>query len=205
SIDGGKALVSWKQDFHLDPVFKTDDHRFLSGMWSNVLVKRPENQLTGVSFSYGGYHPFFQQGGRGSYTVPRPHHWLLAGTGIKRGDQFGVKDKIGGYECDGCQFDMKNGLPPPTHADGTPDSFETLGTAPAGLSEKFDASRLWVSEALFGKGTKKRVPALGNAVLGCYTRGGTVVTTGCTEWVRGLKGKAPSVERFTRNSLERLS
>jgi len=42
-------------------------------------------------------------------------------------------------------------------------------------------------------------------VLGCYTRGGTVVTTGCTEWVRGLQGKDPAIERITRNIVDRLS
>ena len=36
------------------------------------------------------------------------------------------------------------------------------------------------------------------------TRGGTVFTTGCTEWVRGLTGHDPAVERITRNVFERL-
>ena len=45
----------------------------------------------------------------------------------------------------------------------------------------------------------------GAAVLGSYTRGGTVFTTGCTEWVRGLAGRDPMVERITRNVLDRLS
>ena len=42
-------------------------------------------------------------------------------------------------------------------------------------------------------------------VLGCYTRGGTVVTTGCTEWVRGLSGRDANVERITRNILDQLA
>ena len=75
----------------------------------------------------------------------------------------------------------------------------------AGLSIKFDSSLVWVSEALYGKGTTKRVKPVGAAVLGCYVRGGTVVTTGCTEWVRGLSGGDRQVERITRNILERLS
>jgi hypothetical protein len=36
-------------------------------------------------------------------------------------------------------------------------------------------------------------------------RGGTVVTTGCTEWVRGLAGRDRQVERITRNILDRLA
>jgi hypothetical protein len=205
SEDGGRALVSWKMDFDQDPVYATDDHRLLSGMWSTRSVHRPENRLTGVSFAYGGYHRFFEHGGDGCYTVHRPDHWVFAGTGLKRDDVLGAKDKVVGYECDGCLFRLEDGLPVPTHEDGTPETFVILGTAPAGLSVKGDQSLVWVSEALYGKGTKRRVHQPGAAVLGVYTRGGTVFTTGCTEWVRGLRGRDRVVEQITRNVLDRLS
>jgi hypothetical protein len=205
SEDNGRALVSWKMDFDQDPVYKTNNHRLLTGMWSNRLVQRPENQLTGVSFASGGYHRFFEHGGDGCYTVHRPDHWVFAGTGLRRGERLGAKDKIVGYECDGCRFTLEDGLPVPTHRDGTPRTFQILGTAPAWLSVKGDRSLLWVSEALYGKGTGQRVDQPGAAVLGVYTRGGTVLTTGCTEWVRGLMGRDPAVERITRNVLDRLS
>jgi hypothetical protein len=201
----GRALVSWKADFDQDPVYKSDDQRLLSGMWSNVLVKRPENQLTGVSFTYGGYHRFFEIGGDGCYTVHRPDHWIFAATGLKRGDQLGLKDKVVGYECDGSQLTLQDDLPVPTYRDGTPQTFQILASALAGLSSKHDQSLQWASEALYGKGTKRRLEQPGAAVLGCYTRGGTVFTTGCTEWVRGLRGRDPVVERITRNVLDRLS
>jgi hypothetical protein len=42
-------------------------------------------------------------------------------------------------------------------------------------------------------------------VLGTYTRGGTVVTCGSTDWAHGLRGADPVVERITRNILDRLS
>lgn len=206
SEDNGKALTSWKADFDKDPVYQQADKRLLSGMWSNVLVGRPENTLTGVSFTYGGYHKFFEFGGDGCYTVHQPEHWIFAGTGLKQGDKLGQKDQIVGYECDGCQMtDLKSGRPVPTHKDGTPESFQILGSAPAGLSTKKDNSLLWASEALYGKGTKKRHEQMGAAVLGCYTQGGTVFTTGCTEWARGLAGHDPAVERITRNVLDRLT
>jgi hypothetical protein len=205
SEDAGRALVGWKADFDKDPVYRTDDRRLLTGMWSNRLVGRPENQLTGVSFARGGYHRFFEHGGDGCYTVHRPEHWIFAGTGLRRGDRLGAKDKVVGYECDGCEFTLEDGLPVPTCRDGTPATFQVLGTTPAGLSTKFDQSLLWVSEGLYGKGTDERVAQPGAAVLGVYTRGGTVFTTGCTEWVRGLQGKDPAVEQITRNVLDRLS
>jgi hypothetical protein len=37
----------------------------------------------------------------------------------------------------------------------------------------------------------------GHAVLGTYTRGGTVVTTGSTEWAYALDD--PAIDRITRN------
>jgi hypothetical protein len=206
SEDQGRALVSWKQNYKRDPVYKSDDHRLLTGLWSHRLIKRPENQLTGVSFCYGGYHRFFEQftDGAGAYTIHRPDHWIFAGAGLKRGDSLGAKAKIVGYECDGCQFTLQDGLLVPTHRDGTPEGFAILGTAPAGLSRR-DQSLQWVSTGLYGEASDKLIDQPGNAVLGCYTRGGTVVTTGCTEWVRGLSGKDPAVVRITRNILDRLS
>jgi hypothetical protein len=65
-----------------------------------------------------------------------------------------------------------------------------------------DSSLVWVSEGLYGKGTRRRIDQPGVAVLGVYTRGGTVLTTGCTEWVRGLEGHDPAVERITSNILD---
>jgi hypothetical protein len=205
SEDRGRALVSWKTAFDQDPVYKSGDRRLLSGMWSNRLVGRPENQLTGVSFTYGGYHRFFEHGGDGCYVVHRPDHWAFAGTDLRRGDRLGAKDKIVGYECDGCELEWKDGLPGPTGRDGTPRTFQVLASAPAWLSVKGDGSLVWASEQLYGKGTRMRIVQPGAAVLGSYVNGGTVFTTGCTEWVRGLAGRDPVVERITHNVLDRLT
>ena len=43
------------------------------------------------------------------------------------------------------------------------------------------------------------------AILGIYTKGGTVITTGCTNWSDGLEGGDKSVEQITKNILNRLS
>lgn len=45
---------------------------------------------------------------------------------------------------------------------------------------------------------------VGAAILGIYTRGGTVVTTGTTDWAHGLRGQDPSVMRITANVLDKL-
>ena len=195
--DNGRALVSWKAACEQDPVYKTGNHKLLTTMWCDRLINRPENRLTGVSFAYGGYCRFFDQ-------FPRPDHWMFEGTGLERGDLLGTRDQIIGYECDGCDFELRDGLPFPTCRDGTPETFEILAMAPAGLTD-FDNSLELVSQALYGAVSKKQVRQPGAAVLGTYTRGGTVVTTGCTHWSYGLRGGDPAVERITRNILDRLS
>ena len=43
----------------------------------------------------------------------------------------------------------------------------------------------------------------GPAVMGVYTRGGTVFTAGTTDWARGLKGDE-KVAQITRNVLDKL-
>jgi hypothetical protein len=196
SEDNGTALTSWKQRYVMDPVFPTGDHRLLSTLWSHHLVKRPENQLTGVGFLFGGYHRSHGQfmDGRSAYEVHRPDHWIFDGTHLKRGDQFGGKDTIVGYECDGCEIEIKDGLPVPTGRDGTPKDFVILGTCPA---------RWHPDDSLF----YDRFPAdrIGASVMGLYTHTGTVFTVGSTDWAHGLAGKDPAVEKITRNVLDRLS
>jgi hypothetical protein len=196
SENNGRALTCWKQWYNVDPLFRKGDHKLLSTTWSHHLIGRPENQLTGVGFLWGGYHRSHGQfmDGPASFIVHRPEHWLFEGTDLKRDDRFGGKDTIVGYECDGCEMTWKDGLPFPTHRDGTPQSFRILGSCPAQWAPD---DCLWYDQ----------FPAdrVGAAVLGIYTQGGTVVTTGSTDWAHGLKGNDPAVVRITRNVLNRLS
>ena len=196
SEDEGSALVSHKQRPERDPLFNTDSHRTLTTLWSHHLVGRPENQLTGVGFLWGGYHKSHGEfmDGSGAFTVHQPDHWIFEGTGMKRGDVFGGKDTIVGYECDGCELEWREGLPFPTRRDGTPKSFSVLCTAPA----------RWAPDDCewYERWEKGRT---GNACLGLYTQGGTVFTAGTTDWAHGLRGGDPVVARITQNVLTRLS
>ena len=195
-----KSLLSWKQWFNQDELYSStaDTVPLLATLWGHHLVGRPENQMTGVGFLHGGYHKSHDQlmDGSGAYTVHRPDHWLYEGTQLKAGDEFGGKDSIVGYECDGCEMEWRDGLPFPTHQDGTPKTFTILGSAPA----KWAPGDSWWYEEWPGP------EHTGHAVLGLYTteKGGTVVTTGSTDWAHGLKGKDPAVEQITRNVLDRL-
>ena len=196
SEDNGRSLTCWKQWYNVDPLYRKGDHKLLSTTWSHHLVERPENQLTGVGFLWGGYHRSHGQfmDGPASFIVHRPDHWLFEGTNLKRDDRFGGNDTIVGYECDGCEMTWTDGLPSPTHSDGTPESFTILGSCPAQWAPD---DCLWYD----------RFPSdrVGAAVLGIYTQGGTVVTTGTTDWSHGLRSNDPAVVRITRNVLDRLS
>lgn len=207
SEDDGAALVCWKQSYNLDPVFPSGNHALLTTLWSHHLVRRPENSLTGVGFLRGGYHRSHGQfmDGKASYTVHRPEHWVFEGTGLARNDEFGGKDTIVGYECDGCEIDWSapDGLPVPTFKDGTPETFTILGTCPVRWHPD-DA--LWYDRFPRDPDDPAK-PALGHAVLGLYTTpgGGTVFTTGSTDWAHGLAGNDPAVVRITRNLLDKLA
>lgn len=196
SEEEGKALACWKQEFRADPIFATEDRSTLTSLWSHYLVERPENQLTGVGFLWGGYHKSHEQfmDGPGSYQVHRPDHWIFEGTGLGHGAAFGGKDTIVGYECDGCELEWKEGLPYPTRRDGTPETFEVLATA---VARWHPDDCEWYERWEKGR--------TGQAVMGTYTRGGTVFTAGTTDWSHGLRGGDPAVERITRNVLDRLS
>ena len=89
---------------------------------------------------------------------------------------------------------MVNGKPAPTHRDGTPEGFVIVATAPARWAP---ADCEW-----YERWDKDRI---GAAVVGTYTRGGTVVTVGTTDWSHGLSGGDPVVERVTKNILDRLT
>jgi hypothetical protein len=195
SEDNGRALACWKQNFGDDPDYKAGKFETLSTLWSHYLVNRPENSLTGVGFLWGGYRKSHGQfmDAPAEFTVHRPDHWLFAGTGVKRGDKFGGKDTVVGYECDGCELAWKDGLPEATSKDGTPKGFEVLATCPV----------RWHPDDCewYERWEKGRT---GNAVVGTYTRGGTVVTVGTTDWSHGLRGNDPVVVRMTKNILEKL-
>ena len=137
SEDAGNDLVCWKEAYEQDPLYKPDGQPLLSTLWSHHLVKRPENQLTGVGFLRGGFHRFRDgiPNGSGAYQVHRPDHWVFKETGLQEGMEFGGGNTIVGYECDGCEFTMVDGRPVPTGRDGTPKNFTILATAPARWGE----------------------------------------------------------------------
>jgi hypothetical protein len=87
---------------------------------------------------------------------------------------------------------MEGGLPVPVGSHGTPKDFTILST---GSARWHPDDSVWYERWENGRE--------GAAVMGVYTRGGTVFTAGTTDWPHGLKGDE-QVVRITRNVLDRL-
>ena len=214
-----RGMTCFKYRADDDPVAGTSDERFLSGIWSDRRVGRPETSTIGLTFTRGGYSRY----GLGApesaaeYTVHRPEHWVFDGTGLATGDAFGGADAIVAYEVDGCAMTAgADGLPEPTHVDGAPVGLQILATAPAHLWSSEEQPTRYAHEpgelecatrAVFGDTDPEHLAELadGHAVLGVFERpgGGTVVNAGVIDWAFGLGD--PVVDRITRNVLDRLS
>ena len=202
------------------PGLRTADRSRLTSIWSDAEIGRPETHMTGLSFVRGGYHRIGKAvgGGAGGYTVHRPEHWLFDGTGLGYGDLLGAPATTVGYECDGCELQLVDGLPEPTGADGCPPGTVVLATAPAEPFTRANAARpvadddlsevefnAWRVLGAHDPATTRRLEH-GAAVLAVREgEHGTVVATGCTEWAWGLAGGDPAVERITLNLFERLA
>jgi hypothetical protein len=218
--DDHDVMVGYKGFFKNDPVMGTDREPEATTFWSDVVVGRPENHMTGVSFTRGGYHRIGRNvtAGLGGYTVHRAGHWIFEGTGLGYGDVLGAGATVVGYECDGCVFTYRDGLPHPTGEDGTPSTFEILGTCPTQHFTRETAPRPpkpgepseleYIASRVFGTRDPEAMERIrhGHAVLGAYTNdaGATVITSGSTDWAHGLAGRDPQIEQITRNVLTRL-
>jgi hypothetical protein len=218
--DDHDVMVGYKGFFKNDPRMGTDREVEVTTFWSDVVVGRPENHMTGVSFTRGGYHRIGRNvtAGLGGYTVHRAGHWIFEGTGLGYGDVLGVGATVVGYECDGCAFTYRDGLPYPTGEDGTPTTFEILGTCPTQHFTRQTAPRPprpgepseleYIASRVFGTREPEAMERIrhGHAVLGAYTNkaGATVVTSGSTDWAHGLAGRDPQIEQITRNVLTQL-
>jgi hypothetical protein len=215
-----QQMVAFKAAVASDPVMGTAQERQNTGIWSHRLTRRPENKMTGVSFARGGYARVagVTPASAGGYTIYRDKHWALQDSGLSYGDQLGAALSLIGYECDGCELQLKGGLPFPTGADGTPCNFEVIAIAPVALFSR-ENSPEWlypegvmtdlelVAHQALGNTDPESLATLahGHAVMGTYVSagGGSVFTSGTTEWACCLSD--PQVACITRNIIQRLS
>lgn len=219
--DDGVRQVAYKYDAaHQDPVVGTEAHHLLTGAWEDPAVGNPGATTFGVNAlrgMYVGFGAFAPRSSRG-YTVFRPDHWSLAGTGLGYADTLGDQAAVFSYEVDGLDYEFRDGLPHPSGTDGAPDELEIVAM---NWSTAAEEGRV-VDRAYFmlGDGDARYRAALagepyteenrqrfarGAGMIVSFPRGrGMVFTAGTCEWVNGLRLRDTSVIMVTDNVLRRF-
>ena len=219
--DGGHTQVCYKyRAVEDDPVMGTPDQAGLTGAWEMPEVGRPGASTFAVNALRGIYAGLGNCVGRGSggFTVYRPEHWAFDGAYLGYGDVLGAASRVYGYEVDGLDHVIRDGLPFPTGTDGAAENVVILAM---GLGSNVEADHGiwgeqlyigdedldWTANALFGAVTPETrdSAARGNGVIVSWQRGrGEVFTAGTCEWVMGLARHDPQIVRVTRNVLDRF-
>jgi hypothetical protein len=193
----------------------------ISGHWSHHRIGRPEQSTIGLSFTKGGYSRFGHgvPRGCGGYTIYQHDHWIFEGTGLCYGDVIGSIDAICAYEVDGCEFEMKYGVPLPTYRDGAPEGMIILGIAPARLWLQHEQPDRYgddpgemeaVARAIHGEEWEQHLYKYRNnhccLVLheGNESRG-MLFNAGCVDWTVGIENNDPDIVTITKNILLRMT
>ncbi|MEM7344774.1 MAG: N,N-dimethylformamidase beta subunit family domain-containing protein [Chloroflexota bacterium] len=203
-----------------DPLMDTNSQHLLTGAWEIPEINRPGSLTFGVNGLKGVYAGLGNCIGRGSggFTIYRPEHWAFDNAYIGYGDVLGADSRIFGYEVDGLEHIIQDGLPFATGADGNLEGLIILGV---GLGTNAEADHKvwgetlyigsndaqWKAKALYGEITSETIDRAvrGNGMIISWQRGkGEIFTAATCEWVMGLTRRDRQVEQITRNVLNRF-
>lgn len=219
--DKGRTQVCYKYVARArDPLMGTDRQHLVTGAWEAPPVNWPGAQTFGVNGlkgMYAGLGRCVGQGSRG-FTVYRPEHWAFAGARVGYGDVIGAHSRVFGYEVDGVDYAMNDGLPYATGKDGADTDAEILAM---GLATNLEPDHgLWgetlfiadddaafKAEAMEQQVTPESIDRAtrGNGVMLHWKRGrGEVFAAATCEWVMGLVRGDAQVETITCNVLNRF-
>jgi hypothetical protein len=213
-------LVCYKSSADDDPAMASDTPERTTTYWAHPVTGRPETQMTGLTFSRGGFANLGLATARGSggYTVYRPEHWALEGSDLFYGDVLGAEQRLVGWEVDGCAFTFTDGLPYPTGACGAPTDMDIIAIAPATFERSdrgYPAESLLMggnferlAESLYGEANEQTVGRVlhGHVAIVSWKHGengGEIFNVGSCEWPYGLAAGDPFVERITDNVIAR--
>ena len=220
--DGGRRQVCHKHlATSMDPVRGGDDRHLLTTAWEAPEVDWPGALTFGVNGARGVYAGLGNCVGRGSggFTVYRPRHWAFEDAHLGYGDVLGARSRIFGYEVDGLEHVIRDGLPWATGEDGASREVTILGL---GIATNAEADHgvwgehlyigsetlAWKALTLHGEITPETLERSerGCGVIVHWPRGrGEVFTAATCEWVMGLTRRDVQVERVTRNVLDRFT
>lgn len=221
--DGGRRQVCHKYRARdIDPIARDASRRhLLTTTWEAAEIGRPGvstfglNALKGLYAGWGGCSPR----GAGGFTVYRPRHWAFAGADLYYGDILGAPSRLLGYEVDGLDYEMADGLPYPAATAGAPAGLEILAMGAATLTEEDHGHRgvdnfigeedvRFAAEILHGVATPETIEKAkrGVGMIVAFPKGrGQVLHAGTCEWVAGLIDADPFVDRITRTVLARFT
>lgn len=217
----GRAQVCYKYRARAeDPVYRSADPSRTTGSWEARETGRPGAATFGLNATnglYAGWGACAPRGVRG-FPVYRPEHWAFAGTGLCYGDLLGAQGHAFGYEVDGLDYVIREGLPEPTAISGAPPGLEILALGLSALKEErvdlplddrflSDDDARYVAEIRLGEHSGAAIDRVkrGAGMIVHFTRGtGEVFHAGSCEWVAALKRRDPMVERVTANVLNRF-
>ncbi|MCB1336362.1 MAG: hypothetical protein KDK10_02515 [Maritimibacter sp.] len=219
--NAGRTQVCYKYvASEADPLRGTEGQARLTGAWELPEVDRPGALTFGVNGLRGIYAGLGNCVGRGAggFTIYRPEHWAFAGAHLGYGDVLGAGARIFGYEVDGLDLVIRDGLPWPTGEGGAAAEINILGVG-LGTNVEADhgvwgetlyigsADAAWKARALYGELTSDTLDRSmrGNGVIVHWPKGkGEIFTAGTCEWVAGLARGDVQVERVTRNVLDKF-
>jgi len=222
----GTVQVCYKEDApEKDPVSNTENKALLTAFWEgpqlgwNGAETMGLNALRGLFANVGHLAP--RQGG--GFTVYRPEHWALQGTDLCYGDQFGGEANIFGYEVDGLDYVIRDGIPEPTYKDGAMPGTEIIAMGLASNAEVKHGNKGsayfygdtglsfedmgWMAKIRYGEDSDeaRAAAARGNGMMISCKRGeGQIFAAGSCEWVAGLKLNDTDTTIITRNVLEQF-
>ena len=202
-----------------DPM-RTDNPQRLTDHWDHRRTRRPATLTMGLTGSAGVYAGWSRCAahGAGGFTLYRPGHWSLRGTGLGYGDVLGKSSNIFAYEVDGIDYTMTHGLPYPSVDAALAGPLTIIALSPATTlahstsaadQDAFigseDAEEL--ANSLFGKTDADSIARVthGNGAIVEYRRGkGAILNAGSCEWVAGLIYRDEAVQTATRNILKEV-
>ncbi|MEQ9260929.1 MAG: hypothetical protein RIG84_17720 [Roseovarius sp.] len=203
-----------------DPLMGTEAEHLVTGAMELAPVNRPGALTFGVNALRGIYAGLGHCAGAGAggFTVYRPGHWAFAGAGLGYGDLLGAGARIFGYEVDGLDYRIEDGLPFPACTDGAVPEIEILAMGLATSAEADhgvwgqtlyigEADAAFTAEGLHCAVTPETLASSsrGSGMIVSWRRGaGEIFTAATCEWVAGLVRGDAQVERVTRNVLDRF-
>lgn len=217
--DDGRTQICYKYAADHDPLIASGHKGLTTAAWEVDPVNRPGALTFGVNGLRGIYAGLGNCTGRGgAFTIYREDHWAFKATHLGYGDVLGAESRIFGYEVDGLDYRIENGLPVPECTDGAVPEIEILAV---GLATNIEADHgVWgetlyigsadaefKARALYGEVTSETLDACkrGNGMIINWKRGkGEIFTAATCEWVAGLIRGDKQVEQITRNVLDRF-